>query len=245
MPLKKINSIKQSEVTGRLPVVRYMFRANKEKPFEGPHQKTETATAGVAPENAKAAMIMVHGRGATAESILTLADEFEAKDLHYAAPQASRFTWYPYSFLAPTERNEPGLSSGLQAIFDIITGLEEKGIPKEKIILLGFSQGACLASEFAARHPAKYGGLVALSGGLIGDSISADSYSGSLEGTPYFVGCSDIDPHIPVERVDESAEILGGLGASVTKKIYPGMGHTVNQDEISHINKIIETVIRS
>jgi phospholipase/carboxylesterase len=221
-----------------------MFRANPENPFQGPHQKTRTVTKGETPENAKAAMVMVHGRGASAESILTLSDDLGyTEGFHFAAPQADQFTWYPYSFLEPTERNEPGISSGLQAIFNIFSDLEEKGIPKERIILLGFSQGACLASEFMARHPARYGGVVALSGGLIGDSVQADNYSGSLEGTPYFVGCSDIDPHIPVERVHDSAAIFEGLNASVTKKIYPGMGHIVNHDEIEEIKKVIQSVL--
>jgi phospholipase/carboxylesterase len=221
-----------------------MFRADKDNPFKGPHQQSLPVTTGLPPNQAKAAMVMIHGRGATAESILTLANEFEnADEFHFAAPQASQFTWYPYSFLAPTEKNEPGLSSGLQAIFDILTNLEESGIPKEKIILLGFSQGACLASEYVARHPAKYGGLIALSGGLIGDTVTVDNYSGSLEGMLYFVGCSDIDPHIPVERVHESAEVLEKLGASVKKNIYPGMGHTVNEDEISESKKIIDRVL--
>ncbi|TVR26312.1 MAG: phospholipase, partial [Balneolaceae bacterium] len=130
-------------------------------------------------------------------------------------------------------------SSGLQVIHDMITDLESKGINRERIILLGFSQGACLASEFVARHPAKYGGLIALSGGLIGDSVSPKNYTGSLENTPVFMGCSDIDPHIPVERVHETAEILEGLGADLTKKIYPGMGHTVNEDEINNTQKIL------
>ena len=222
-----------------------MFRANSDRPFDGPHQHSGNATSGVAPEKASAAMVLVHGRGASAESILTLAYEFDSGQMHYVAPQANQHTWYPNSFLAPAERNEPGLSSGLQAIFDIVTDLENKGVPKNKIIIAGFSQGACLASEFVARHPARYGGLIALSGGLIGDSVSADNYTGSLEGTPYFVGCSDIDPHIPVERVHESADILESLGADVTKKIYPGMGHTVNEDEIDHINKMIKKVLDS
>ena len=222
-----------------------MFRATADKPFDGPHQNSNPVTKGTSPDKADAAMILIHGRGATAESILMLTDEFGENNLHYAAPQANQFQWYPHSFLAPTERNEPGLSSGLQAIFDIVSDLEEAGIPKEKIILLGFSQGACLASEFVARHPARYGGLVALSGGLIGETVSAENYSGSLEGTPYFLGCSDIDPHIPVERVHESAEILEGLGAAVTKQIYPGMGHTVNRNEIEHIKKLIQKVTTS
>lgn len=222
-----------------------MFRANSDTPFKGPHQDSKPATAGINPADAAGAMILIHGRGATAESILTLAHEFDTDQLHYSAPQAHQNTWYPYSFLAPTERNEPGLSSGLQAIYDILTGLEIKGIPKKRMIIAGFSQGACLATEFVARHPARYGGLIALSGGLIGDSVTAEHYTGSLKGTPYFVGCSDIDPHIPVERVHESAEILESLDADVTKKIYPGMGHTVNEDEILQINKLIQKVLDS
>lgn len=220
-----------------------MFRANSKTPFYGPHQQTGKKTGGIPVSEADAAMILVHGRGASAESILTLANEFDAPELHYVAPQADRFTWYPYSFLAPTSHNEPGLSSGLQAIFDIVTNLEGEGISKEKIIIAGFSQGACLATEFVARHTARYGGIIALSGGLIGESVTAENYSGSLEGTPYFVGCSDVDPHIPVERVHESAEVMEMLGAKVTKSIYPGMGHTVIEDEISNAKKIINVVL--
>jgi len=220
-----------------------MFRASKEDPFTGPHQDSNVVYAGTEPGEARAAIIMVHGRGATAESIITLSNEFKSDGLHVAAPQAYQFQWYPYSFLAPTERNEPGLSSGLQAIFDITVGLESKGISKEKILFLGFSQGACLASEFIARHPAKYGGLIALSGGLIGDEVSSDNYSGSLNGTPVFLGCSNIDPHIPKERVDETESVLNHLGAEVTKKIYPGLGHTVNEDEIEEAQKIINSAI--
>lgn len=216
-----------------------MFRANSEKPFQGPHQNSNIITHGVSPEEVDQAMIMIHGRGASAESIIALSNEFDTGNIHYQAPQANQFTWYPYSFLQPTERNEPGLSSGLQVIFDIVSDLENEGVSRDKIILLGFSQGACLATEFVARHPTRYGGLIALSGGLIGESIQKDKYEGDLGGTPYFVGCSDVDPHIPVERVDESVEVLRKLGADVTKKIYPGMGHTINQDEIDHIKKIL------
>lgn len=219
-----------------------MFRANSEDPFQGPHQKSNTVHAGADIERASGALIMIHGRGATAESIIMLAEEFGDHNLHIVAPQASQFQWYPNSFLAPTQQNEPGLSSGLQAIHTIIAELEEKGIKKEKTILLGFSQGACLASEYVARHPAKYGGLIVFSGGLIGDSISAENYSGSLEQTPVFMGCSDIDHHIPEERVHDSAEILESLGASLTRKIYPGMGHTVNEDEIKHATEIITSI---
>ncbi|REL38473.1 phospholipase [Rhodohalobacter sp. SW132] len=221
-----------------------MFRADKKSNFQGPHQNQQTATAGASKENAKAAMILIHGRGASAQSILTLANEFSDPDLHYVAPQANDHQWYPNSFLAPSEKNEPGLSSGLQMIYDLVSDLGESGIPKEKIIILGFSQGACLASEFVARHPAKYGGLAALSGGLIGkgDHVPPDSYSGDLEKTPLFFGCSNIDPHIPKERVDESEEIFNSLNGDVNKKIYKGMGHTVNEDEILEIQKLIQNV---
>jgi len=220
-----------------------MFRASIENPFSGPHQNEKTIYSGEDHSKATAAMILIHGRGATAESILMLADEFNGDNILYAAPQAAGFQWYPYSFLAPTERNEPGLSSGLQVIFDTIADLETKSIPKNKVIIAGFSQGACLASEFIARHPARYGGLIAFSGGLIGDEVSAASYQGSLSGTPCFLGCSNIDPHIPMERVHESENILRGMGADVMAKIYKGMGHTVNQDEIEEAQKIIKSVI--
>lgn len=216
-----------------------MFRANSQNPFEGPHQHARIVTHGVTPQEAELVMIMIHGRGATAESIISLSDEFDTGTIHYRAPQASQNAWYPYSFLQPVEKNEPGLSSGLQLMFDMISDLENEGVSKEKIILLGFSQGACLATEFIARHPAKYGGLIALSGGLIGSEIQTDHYSGDLDGTPYFVGCSDVDPHVPAERVEASVEVLKKLGSTVTKKIYPGMGHTVNQDEIEHIRQLI------
>lgn len=219
-----------------------MFRASTEKPFDGPHQNQQIVTGGFDAARAKAAMILIHGRGATADSILSLADEFHETGIYYIAPQAAQYQWYPYSFLAPVEKNEPGLSSGLQVLFDLICDLREKGFPKEKIMILGFSQGACLAAEFVARHPGKYGAVFVLSGGLIGDTVSADNYSGSLDETPLFMGCSDVDPHIPVERVHKSAEILSEMGADVTKKIYPGMLHTVNMDEIDQVRKIIAEV---
>lgn len=219
-----------------------MFRIDPDNPFKGPHQNLDPATAGKDPGEAEAAMILVHGRGASAQSILMLADDLNEPDLHYIAPQASQFTWYPHSFLMPIKQNQPGLNSGLQAIHDLITALEEKGIDRSRIILGGFSQGACLASEFAARHPSKYGGVVAFSGGLIGDKINTDQYDGSMEGTPVFMGCSDVDPHIPVERVDETEQVFKKLGAKVNKKIYPGMGHTVIEDELHHVKKLIQSV---
>ncbi|MEQ9279864.1 MAG: dienelactone hydrolase family protein [Balneola sp.] len=222
-----------------------LFRVDKENPFKGPHQNHKTASGGVDLSDAKFAMIMIHGRGASAESIIGLGNEFETNDkITFMAPQASGFTWYPYSFLAPTEKNQPGLNSGLQAISDLIVQIEKEGISKENIFLLGFSQGACLATEFVARHPGKYAGVIGLSGGLIGDEVDPSVYSGDLEGTPVFLGCSDIDPHIPKERVDETEAAFEKLGGKVTKKIYPGMGHLVNEDEIQHIQQLLNSKLK-
>ncbi|HMR67729.1 MAG TPA: phospholipase, partial [Anaerolineae bacterium] len=191
-----------------------------------PHQDQKVYTAGKSLAEAKAAMILVHGRGATAPSILSLGQEFDHPDLAYLAPQAANYTWYPYSFLAPLDHNEPGLSSGLAKIGELVARVEAAGIPAEKIIIAGFSQGACLASEFVARNARRYGGLLVFSGGLIGPPGTPRDYEGSLEGTRVFLGCSDIDPHIPEARVHESAGVFERLGAQVVEKIYSGMGHT-------------------
>src|SRR5215211_4452158 len=171
----------------------------------GPHQGQPVLHAGASLERAKAAMLMVHGRGATAESILTLTPEFDQPEFAYLAPQAAGNTWYPYSFMSPIPSNEPGISSGMAALAAVLAAIEAAGIPPERTVLLGFSQGACLASEFAARHARRYGGIVALSGGLIGPDGTPRDYAGSLDATPVFFGCSDIDPHIPKERVIHSA----------------------------------------
>lgn len=221
-----------------------LFRVTENTNFDGPHQSTPIAEGGVPASEADAAMIMIHGRGATASSIMQLATEFDTdKKLTLRAPEASGNTWYPYSFMAPSEQNQLGLSSGLQKIFDIVQGLKSEGFSEDQIYFLGFSQGACLASEFVARHPAKYGGLIALSGGMIGSGpkIHPDEYEGDLKETPIFMGCSDVDPHIPKERVNESEEVFMKLNAIVTKKLYPGMGHTVNADEINHINNLLNS----
>lgn len=207
--------------------------------MSGPHQDTPLATAGRPVPEASGAVVMVHGRGATAESILELRHELERPDLAYVAPQAAGYSWYPYSFLAPLHMNEPGLSSGLARLGEVVRELEEQGIPAERIVLLGFSQGACLSQEFAARNPRRYGGIVGLSGGLIGPPGTPRDYQGSLAGTPVFLGCSDRDPHIPRERVDESAEVLREMGAEVTERIYPNMGHTVNEDELEHVRALL------
>lgn len=217
-----------------------MLRITSKNTFSGPHQNQPVLTAGTAPEEAEAVIIMVHGRGAGARSILQLAGELKpSKKTAFLAAQASGFTWYPYSFLMPEEQNQPGLNSGLQVIYDLTTLAEEHGVAKENIYFLGFSQGACLASEFVARHPAKYGGLFVLSGGLIGESVFPENYTGDLQQTPVFMGCSDVDAHIPVSRLEESAAVFEKLNADLTLKIYPGMGHLVNEDEIAHINEVL------
>lgn len=210
--------------------------------LRGPHQTQPLVWAGRAAAEAAGAMVMVHGRGATAESILELRRELGPSDLAYVAPQAAGSSWYPYSFLAPMEKNEPGLSSGLTRIGQALAELEAAGIPPERTILLGFSQGACLALEFAARNARRYGGVVGLSGGLIGPPGTPRDYDGSFAATPVFLGCSDRDPHIPRERVDETAEVLRAMGAEVTERIYPAMGHTVNEDELELVRGIVAGV---
>jgi phospholipase/carboxylesterase len=191
---------------------------------------------------ARAAIILVHGRGATAESMLGLADAFTAPDLAYVAPQAPTGSWYPYSFMAPIAQNEPHLSAALGTLTHVVDDLNRQGVPPERIVLLGFSQGACLALEFAARNARRYGGVVGLSGGLIGPPNTPRAYTGSLDATPVFLGCSDVDSHIPLARVHESGDVLAKLGGDVTKKIYPGMGHTIIQDEIDQIDRILRDV---
>lgn len=219
-----------------------LFKASKSDPFSGPHQNQNITQVGPNLKDTKAVMIMIHGRGASAESITGLANEFNHNnEITFLAPQANGFTWYPYSFLVPTDQNQPGLNSGLQAIFDLVEKVEMEGVSKENIFILGFSQGACLATEFVARHPGKYAGIIALSGGLIGDAVTPNNYFGDLKQTPVFLGCSDVDPHIPKERVDETEQVLKELGAKVEKKIYPGMGHLVNEDEIAEIQKMLNS----
>src|SRR6266567_292374 len=201
----------------------------------GPHRGQPVLVAGEALERAKAAMIMIHGRGASAEDMLGLAAEVHQPGFSYLAPQAAGYTWYPYSFLEPIARNEPGLSSGLAAIASLLAHVADAGIAPERTILIGFSQGACLSLEFVARNARRYGGVAGLSGGLIGPDGTPRDYPGSLAGTPVFLGCSDRDFHIPKERVELSAEVLQHLGGNVTARLYPNMGHTVNQDEIQFV----------
>jgi len=210
--------------------------------IQGPHQAQPLRAAGRPLVEAKVAMVLVHGRGATAQSILELGAVLDHPDVAYLAPQASGNTWYPNSFLAPIPQNEPGITSGLRAVAEAVATIEAAGIPAEKIIIGGFSQGACLASEFVARHARRYGGLLIFSGGLIGPPGTPRDYAGTLDGTPVFIGCSDVDPHIPLVRVTETAEALAELDGAVDKKIYRGMGHTINQDEIDRALKIVQQV---
>jgi len=208
-----------------------------------PHGGQPVREKGRPVAKAEAAMILIHGRGATAGSILTLADELGRPDFVYLAPQAAGHTWYPYRFLAPLEANEPGLSSGLAVIESLIRHLEDGGVPAHRIVLLGFSQGACLTLEHAARHPRRYGGVVALTGGLPGPPGDSLTHEGSLEGTPVFLGTGDPDPHVPVERVRESAEALREMGAQVELRVFPGLGHGTHREELTATRKLMAKLV--
>lgn len=200
------------------------------------------ARAGAPLKSARAGVILVHGRGATAEGILSLADAFETKDIAYVAPQAHGHTWYPHSFLAPIEANEPYLSRSLATIGHAVEELEKSGLPRDRIVLAGFSQGGCLALEYAARNAGKYAGVVGLSAGLIGPPGTSRDYAGSMSGTPVFLGCSDIDSHIPLERVHESSAAFASLDAQVVERIYPNMGHTIVEDEIEYVRGLLKAI---
>lgn len=206
-----------------------------------PHADQQPLTMGPPLSEADAAVVALHGRGATARSILQVVAQLDVDGVAGVAPQASRNTWYPTGFMEPMEQNEPWLSAALSVVRDLVETVEDEGVPAGRVVLLGFSQGACLASEFLARNARRYGGLAAFSGGLIGPPGTPRDYDGSLEGTPVFLGCSDSDPHIPEERVHETAEVLQELDAEVTERLYPGMGHTVNQDELEEARRIVES----
>jgi phospholipase/carboxylesterase len=196
-------------------------------------------TAGKKLAEAKKVLIMIHGRGGSAEDILTLAEHLNVKDFALLAPQATNNSWYPQSFLAPPSANEPWLSSALEIINEVVKDIEREGISKENIYLTGFSQGACLTLEYVTRNASRYGGVVAFTGGLIGDKIYPENYSGEFENTPVFIGSSNPDPHVPVERVYATVNILKNMHAAVTEKIYNNMGHTINADEIENANRIV------
>jgi phospholipase/carboxylesterase len=208
-----------------------------------PHHGQPVLAAGAPLDKAKAAMLMVHGRGATAADILSLGLELRHPDFAYLAPQASGNVWYPYRFMEPIERNEPWLSSALARLETVLAQIVAAGIGPERTIVLGFSQGACLSLEFVARHARRYGGLAGLSGGLIGPDGTPRDYPGSFDGTPVFLGCSDVDPHIPKERVNDSAEVLRRLGGQVTERLYPNMDHTVNRDELNFVRGMMAALV--
>lgn len=203
----------------------------------------EVLIAGSALDKAKKALIMIHGRGATARSILELWKEISDPDFFVLAPQAPGNTWYPYSFMAPVNDNEPRYGESLGMLKATHNWLIEQGLTNEQIYWLGFSQGACLATEYTTRNARKYGGVVAFTGGLIGDRIYGENYRGQFNGTPVFLGTSNPDPHVPVERVDETEKIMNNMGAKVQKKVYPGMPHTINQEEISFAKTLLATAI--
>lgn len=208
-----------------------------------PHAGEPLATAGVPLGESPAVVIMVHGRNAGPANILDLVPRLGRTDVTYLAPAAAGRTWYPLSFMAEREKNEPGVSSGLWVLERLVEDVVARGITHDRIIMLGFSQGACLTSEFVVEHAARYGGVILYSGGLIGAPGSTWDYPGSFDGTPIFLGCSDVDAHVPKTRVDESAAVFTRMGATVTERIYPGMGHLVNDDEIVFTRGVLDAVL--
>lgn len=201
--------------------------------------KKEIISAGKKLAAGNKVLILLHGRGASAADILMLGDHLNIKDFTLLAPQATNHTWYPYSFLAPPAQNEPWLSSALSLLKEMVDDLAAQNIPVENIYFAGFSQGACLTLEFVTRNAQRYGGVVAFTGGLIGNAIYSENYRGDFQGTPVFIGSSNPDPHVPVERVYATTNILKSMGAEVTEKIYENMGHTINQDEIEKANQLV------
>ncbi len=207
-----------------------------------PHAGQPVIARGRPIAEARVAIIMVHGRGASPIDILSLEPLLEHPDVAFVAPAAAGGTWYPQSFMAPTEQNEPGITSGLSLIHGLVEHVNAQGVPTERIVLLGFSQGACLSCTAAQRKPARYGGVIAYSGGLIGPPGTKWEEQGDFANTPVFFGCSDRDPHIPESRVRESAALFERMGADVTLRIYPGMGHLVNDDEIAFTRALISAL---
>lgn len=202
------------------------------------HQK-KVITQGRPLSETQKALIMVHGRGATAESILSLAEHLPVADFTLFAPQATNHSWYPYSFMAPPAQNQPALDSALALLEEVVRNIQEQGISSRQIYLLGFSQGACLTSEYATRHAQPYGGLLLFTGGLIGQQVDTSHYQGNFAGTPVLITTGDPDPHVPVSRVNETEKIMEEMGAAVTKKIYKGRPHTILAEEINLARQIL------
>ena len=228
---------------------------------DDPHGDEPLVTAGTPVADADAALVLVHGRGATARSVVDLGEQLAGdRDVAIIAPAAAGNTWYPNSFLAPIADNEPGRTSGLRAVGAAVDRAVDAGVARDRVLVGGFSQGACLASEFVARNPTRYGGLAVFSGGLIGETVAVDDYlaeataggggagesadadGGPLAGTPAFVGCSDVDPHIPEERVHETTAVLEALGADVDERIYEGMGHGINDEEVAAASELVASL---
>ena len=207
-----------------------------------PHGGQPVTALGRPLGEARVALIMIHGRDAAPANMLDLVPALERADVAYLAPAAAGRTWYPLSFMAPIERNEPGITSGIAVVHALIAQATAGGVPTDRIVLLGFSQGACLTVTAAQRRPARYGGVIVYSGGLIGAPGTVWDEAGSFGGTPVFLGCSDPDAHVPAERVRASAAVLARMGAAVTTRIYPGMGHLVHEDELAFTRELLATV---
>jgi phospholipase/carboxylesterase len=201
------------------------------------HEKNVVAYGKPLDQTGKA-LIMIHGRGAGAEDILSLRRSLAVEDFTLFAPQATNHSWYPYSFMAPVTQNQPALDSALELIGEVVSSIQDHGINTRDIFLLGFSQGACLTAEYATRNAQHYGGLVIFTGGLVGQQISTNNYKGSFHGTPVLITTGDADPHVPVSRVAETVQIMTELGADVTRKIYPDRPHTILQEELDLANQI-------
>jgi len=218
-------------------------RINRPSSPDDPHAAQPVSTAGPAPESAPATLILIHGRGDSAAGILSLYENIGMDRIAAIAPQAAGHTWYPQSFLAPLEANQPNLDSAIKKIESIVDDLLSRNVPSQQIALLGFSQGACLTTEYLARHPRRYGAAMALTGGLIGPPGTARNYPGSLAATPIFLGSGDPDPHVPFERVRETETVLARMGAKVQLRRYPGMPHTINDDELTVCRELLRDLI--
>lgn len=217
---------------------------NKTIPTQSdPHKDEKVLERGAPASRAKAAMIILHGRGATAVGIAGLSDEFAQPDVRYLIPQAAGQTWYPYPFTVPVDHNQPHLDSALGKVNRLIDQLADEGISRDRIVLLGFSQGACLALHYAALHPAKYGGIVSLSGALIGDDLSKDAYSGDLDQTPVFLGMGENETYFSPDRFHQSADIMQQLNGNVTRRVYPDTGHQITEDEVSFVRGLLSSMI--
>jgi predicted esterase len=209
---------------------------------DDPHAGQHVLRFGPDPDNARAAAVLAHGRGGSAQDMLSLARDLRTTDVLYLAPQAAGNTWYPLSFLAPLDQNEPSLSSGLRFLSRVVGELGRRGFAPDRIALIGFSQGACLTLELAARNARRFAAVVGLSGGVIGPPGTPRNYTGSMAKTPVFLGCSDDDPHIPLARVHETADVFRNLGAVVDERIYPQLGHTVNRDELDAVRHLLASI---